>query len=89
MVDLIAGPVIVTKYCCQTDSSGSRILAIHRRGSETVWRHYHNYDQGISSDENHLAAAEGLLASWPYIAALKIIARGYDAKGQYFVCRAF
>lgn len=88
MSDLITGPVIVTKYCAQTNSRESRILATHRRDGETVWRCYWNYDQNIDSDSNHLAAARKLLALWPYDNKLSIIGSGYDAKARYFLCSA-
>ena len=89
MADLILGPAIITKYCPATNCRNSRILATHRRDSGTTWRRYHNYDQSISSEDNHLAAAEKLLSCWPYQhwqKKLRIVARGHDEKGYYFVC---
>jgi hypothetical protein len=86
MSDLIMGPVIVTNYRCQTDSHESRIIAIHRRDSETTWRCYVNYDDSLSPEANHLAAAEKLLAKWPYENRLKIAARGHDDRAYYFLC---
>ena len=89
MPDLTLGPVIITKYCPATNRRNSHILATHKRDSETTWRRYHDYDQGISSEDNHLAAAEKLLSFWPYHhwqKKLRIVARGHDEKGYYFVC---
>ena len=86
MSDLIQGPVIVTKYCHQTNSRESRIMATHRRDSETTWRCFWDYDHSISAEENHFAAAAKLLARWPYKNALKIVGRGHDAMIYYFLC---
>lgn len=86
MPDLILGPVIVTKYCHQTNNRESRILAIHKRDNETTWRRYHNYDHNSSAEANHLAAAQKLLDSWPYNTGLKIVGRGHDAHSYYFLC---
>jgi hypothetical protein len=86
MADLILGPAIITKYCPATNRRDSRILATHKRDSETTWRRCHNYDQSISSEDNHLVAAEKLLSCWPYQQKLRIVARGHDEKGYYFVC---
>jgi hypothetical protein len=86
MSDLIMGPIITTKYFGQTDSHESRIMAIHRRDSETIWRCYLNYDHSLSPEANHLAAAEKLLAKWPYENRLKIAGSGHDDKAYYFLC---
>ena len=86
MLDLITGPIIVTKFCGSTDTRESRILATHKRDSVTIWRRYHNYDHSKNSDSNHLAAAEKLLASWPYENSLKIVGCGQDASNYYFLC---
>jgi hypothetical protein len=86
MSDLVLGPVIVTKYCHQTSSRNSRIMATHKRDSETTWRCYWSYDHSISPEDNHLAAAAKLLASWPYENALRIVGRGHDENNFYFLC---
>lgn len=86
MPDLILGPVIVTKYCCATNSKGSRILATHKRDNDTTWRCYRDIDNALSNEENHLEAAEKLLARWPYENTLKIVGRGHDANNYYFLC---
>ena len=88
MFDLIFGPVIVTKYCCATNCKGSRILATHKRDNDTTWRCYLNVDNALSDQENHLKAAEKLLANWPYKNNLKIVGRGHDASNYYFLCQS-
>ena len=86
--DLILGPVIITKFCPATDTRGSRIMAIHKRDNDTTWRCYSGCDHGGSAEENHLKAAEKLLASWPYENNLKIVGRGHDASNYFFLCQS-
>lgn len=88
MSDLILGPVIVTKYCGATGKRGSRVLATHKRDGSETWRCYVDFDDGLNSEENHLAAAQKLLESWPYKNSLKIVGRGHDASNFYFLCCA-
>jgi hypothetical protein len=88
MSDLILGPVIITKYCCATNNRESRVLATHKRDNGTTWRCYLNVDNALSDEENHLKAAEKLLASWPYENNLKIVGRGHDASNYYFLCQS-
>ena len=88
MPDLILGPIIITKYTHQTEKRGSRIVAIHRRDNDETWRRFVNYDNSLSAEENHLAAAEKLLESWPYVNRLRIVGRGHDADAYYFLCQS-
>jgi len=82
----IPSPVIVTKYVGWTNTFGARIMATHKRDYETIWRHIHTIHDNLSDEENHLKAAEGLLASWPYVGDFKIVGRGRDADNHYFFC---
>ena len=86
--DLILGPVIITKYCCATNTRGSRIVAMHKRDNDTTWRCYFNYDHALNAEDAHLKAAEKLLASWPYENNLKIVGRGHDASNYFFLCQS-
>ena len=88
MSDLILGPIIITKYRCLTNTGKARIIAIHRRDNDETWRRFVNYDYSLSAEENHLAAAEKLLASWPYVNRLRIVGRGHDADAYYFLCQS-
>lgn len=87
MSDLILGPVIITRYVHQAEKRGSRASAIHRRDSGETWRRFVDYDNALSAEENHLAAAEKLLASWPYINRFRIVGRGHDADAYYWLCQ--
>lgn len=86
--DLILGPVIVTKFCPATNTRESRIMATHKRGNDTTWRCYFNYDHAKNADAAHQEAAEKLLASWPYENKLKIVGRGHDADNYFFLCQS-
>jgi hypothetical protein len=63
-------------------------MATHKRDNDTTWRCYLNADNALSDEENHLKAAEKLLARWPYKNNLKIVGRGHDASNYYFLCQS-
>ncbi len=86
--DLILGPVIRTRYLGSTYAKGSRVIADHKRDRHVTWRKTLQWDCALSSQENHLAAAEALLASWPHENTLRIVARGHDADAYYFLCQS-
>lgn len=86
MVDLIQGPIIVTKYVGWTDHLPARVLAIHRRDNEKTWRTYLEYDDSLSAEANHFAVASKLLREWPFSAALRIVGRGHDAAAYFWLC---
>jgi hypothetical protein len=87
--ELLAGPVIVTRYLGPTNCRGSRVVATHRRESSQSgchpWRAVISWDQGLSSEANHQAAAEQLLANWPHETALRIVGRGHDDDAYYWL----
>jgi hypothetical protein len=84
--DLILGPVIVTKYKGPTDTENASVIAIHKRDNDETWRHSVEWDDSLSAESNHLAAAQNLLNSWPYVNKLQIVGRGHDANAYYFIC---
>lgn len=88
MSDLILGPIIITRYIHRTEKRGPRIVAIHRRDNDETWRRFVSYDDALSAEENHLAAAEKLLGSWPYENSLRIVGRGHDANAYFFLCQS-
>ena len=86
--DLLMGPCIVTRYLGPTDTKGSRIVATHKRDSETTWRKVISWDHSLDSSENHQAAAQALLHSWPYGTDLEIVARGHDNEAYFWFCHS-
>lgn len=86
---LLAGPVIITRYLGPTDQRGSRVVATHRRDSSRStchpWRKCLSWDHALSAEENHQAAAQALLDSWPYDTKLEIVGRGHDADAYYWL----
>jgi hypothetical protein len=44
-----------------------------------------NWDHALNADQNHKAAADALLAAWPYETALEIVGRGHDADAYYWL----
>lgn len=89
---IINGPVIRTRYKGPTNTRGSRVIAEHRRAAGDVLRAVHSWNYALSSDANHLAAAQLLLSRWSCDAhgnGLRIAARGYDATGHSFICTLY
>lgn len=82
---VLCGPVIVTRYLGPTNYRGSRIVATHKRDSETTWRKVTDWDHALNSIENHQAAAAALLASWPLDSDLVIAGRGHDNEAYYWL----
>jgi hypothetical protein len=85
MQDLINGPVIITRYLGPTNYLGSRVVATHRRDNETTYRKAVSWDHALNAEQNHRAAANALLAAWPYETALEIVGRGHDANAYYWL----
>jgi hypothetical protein len=87
---IIQGPIIITRYLGPTDYRPSRIVATHRRESSRSdcrpWRKITEWDHTLNAPENHRAAAEALLAAWPYETCLQIVGRGHDADAYYWLC---
>lgn len=84
---LFTGPVIVTRYLGCTDTRPARIVATHKRDSDTTWRVTVPWDHALNSDANHAAAAEALVGKWPYgedQAPFQLVSRGHDDAAYYF-----
>jgi hypothetical protein len=79
------GPVIVTRYLGPTNSRGSRVVATHKRDSETTWRKVIDWDHALNGAENHQAAAQALLNAWPMESGLVIAGRGYDHDAYFWL----
>jgi hypothetical protein len=81
------GPVIITRYAGPTYSLGSRVIASHKRDSETRWTARLSWDPALNSETNHKAAAEALLRKWPLGEgqdAFFLIACGHDHDHYYW-----
>jgi hypothetical protein len=85
MTDLLMGPMIVTRYLGPTNTRGSRVVATHRRDSETTYRKTLDWDHALDGAENHRAAAEALVASWPLDLDAVIVGRGHDHDNYYWL----
>lgn len=80
---MLTGPIIRTRFAGPTNSRGSRVIADHRRDSETVWRVTIPWDHAASSEKNHELAARILADrfSRPMILA----GRGHDHAAYYWL----
>jgi hypothetical protein len=89
MTEILAGPVIITRYLGPTNTRPSRVVATHKRDSSRSgchpWRAVVEWNHELDSTTNHKAAAEKLLASWPIDSELVIAGRGHDADAYYWL----
>lgn len=88
--DIPCGPIVITRFKGPTDSRGSRIIATHKRDSDVTFRRTIPWDHSLSPEQNHLAAAEALLAAWPAYADgsrphFVIAGRGHDHAAYYWL----
>ena len=83
--NLLAGPVIVTRYLGPTDHRGSRVKATHQRDSEVTWRATLDWDYNLDTTKNHQLAAEQLLSKWVTSDDLVIVGRGHDYSAYYWL----
>jgi len=83
--DTLTGPVITTRYVGPTNCRPSRVIATHKRDNGTTWRATVAWDHALNSEQNHSTAAAALLAAWPYVTDLRIVARGHDAAAFYWL----
>ena len=85
---MILGFTIETAYHGPTDTRGSRISATCKRDSDRTYRKFMSYRHELDSPENHLAAAELLMAAMeeelalPDSEPLRIVARGYGGRSD-------
>lgn len=82
----LQGPVIITRYIGPTNHRGSRVSASHKRDNETIIRVLIPWDDALSSEANHRAAANACLARCPFDPDLSIVGRGHDADAYFWFC---
>lgn len=80
---MLIGPIIRTRYAGPTDRRGSRVIADHRRDSETVWRATVPWDHALNAEANHEAAARRLLNRFSL--SMAIAGRGHDDAAYYWL----
>ena len=91
---IILGVIIETRFIGPTDTKGSRISAVCKRDSERTYRKTVEYDHRRNSDDNHLAAAEAVMAimetdlAYEGCEPFRIVGRGHGGRsdaGYYFL----
>ena len=60
--ELISGITIQTRFLSPTDTRGSRISAVCKRGSDQTFRKTISWNHGLGPTDNHRAAAEAVMA---------------------------
>jgi len=80
------GPIILTRYLGPTNCRGSRVVATHKRDSETTWRVVLAWDHALDGPENHRAAAEALLGKHWQDSDLVLCGRGHDQDAYFWLC---
>ena len=85
--ELICGPIIITKYLGATNYKNSRVKAWHKRDNDRTWSVIISWDYALSSTENHIAAAQALIAKGLWCGELEIVGRGHDQDNYYFLAR--
>jgi hypothetical protein len=83
--NLLTGPVIITRYLGPTNHLGSRVVATHKRDSETTWRAVLHWDHALNAEQNHQAAASQLLGRWLTSDELVIVGRGHDHDAYFWL----
>ena len=86
-MNLIQGPIIRTRFLGPSNTRGSRIVAEHKRDSDTKWRKIIPKHYGSSDWENHRDAAcalihESPMRDWQVV----LVACGHDADGYFWIC---
>tara|TARA_R100000734_G_C3262188_1_gene60549 strand:- start:306 stop:593 length:288 start_codon:yes stop_codon:yes gene_type:complete len=86
-MELLQGPLIRTKYLGPTNYRGSRIKAVHKRGSDETQSITLSWDHSLDGIENAKAAALALLQSWLYGEhhQMVLVACGFDHDHYYFI----
>jgi hypothetical protein len=77
--------VIITRYLGPTNALGSRVVATHKRDAETTYRKVVAWDHALNGPDNHRAAVEALIASWPLTFDAVIIGCGHDHNAYYWL----
>ena len=86
-MELLQGPLIVTKHHGPTTHRDARISAVHRRDSNRKFSVTLTWDQSLDGMENAKAAALALLKSWPFQEhhQMVLVACGFDHDHYYFI----
>jgi len=86
-MELLQGPLIITKHHGPTTYRDARISAIHRRDSDQKLSVTLSWDHSLTDAENAKAAALALLQSWPYQEhhQMALVACGFDHDHYYFI----
>jgi hypothetical protein len=93
--ELLAGPVILTRYSGATNTKGSRVIATHKRDSQTTWRVSVPYEDSVnckfpgdSERSAHYRAVERMLTTWPLFdsdpSKCRVVACGHDHQGYHW-----
>ena len=91
---LILGVIIETRFNGPTDTRDSRITAVCKRDSDRTYRRTVSYSHGLSSEANHLNAAEAVMEvmerdlSYEGCEPFRVIARGHGGRsdaGYFFL----
>jgi len=86
-MELLQGPLIVTKFLGPTNYRDPRIKAIHKRDKEKTFTVTLSWDHSLNGMENAKAAALALLQSWPFQDhhQMVLVACGFDHDHYYFI----
>jgi len=88
------GLIIETRFLGPTDTRGSRITAVCKRDSDRTYRKTVDYRHRLSSEANHQAAAEAVMAvmetdlCYPDCEPFRIVGRGSGGRndaGYFFL----
>ena len=88
------GLIIETRFIGPTDHRGSRISAVCKRDSDRIYRKTIHYSHGYSSEDNHRAAAEAVMAvmeadlAYSDCEPFRIVGRGHGGRndaGYYYL----
>lgn len=92
MLELLAGPMIKTRYLGWTETRPARVVATHRRDSQTTYRAQVYWDDDLTAEANHQAAVQKLLDNYWFNMEdenkLIIAGRGHDADAYYWLAVA-
>ena len=92
MLESLAGPMIKTRYLGWTNMRKPRVVATHKRDSQTTYRVQLNWDDELDDASNHQSAAQLLLDIYwsdrDELNSIMLVGRGHDADGYYWLAVA-